>query len=88
MIVVENLLRKAYGETPNYWKDICCRYTFQCAPTTYITENKETMFKFTLKHSIMSIVFSSFKHLKLPISIIIPQIVYIWMTAISTNLIS
>ena len=50
---------------------------FQCVPTTYvpttyITENKETIFKFTLKPSIMSIAFASFKHLKLPISIIIP----------------
>ena len=35
----------------------------------------------------MSIVFSSFKHLKLPIIIIIPvtipRLVYFWMTAIS-----
>ena len=27
--VVENLLRKAYVETLNYWKDICCRYTLE-----------------------------------------------------------
>ena len=45
---------------------------FQCVPTTYVTENKETMFKFTLKPSSMSIVFAPFKHLKLPISITIP----------------
>ena len=38
----------------------------------YVTENKETKFKFTLKPSIMSIVFASFKHLKLLISISIP----------------
>ena len=60
-------------------------------PTTYFIENKETILKFTLKPSIMSIVFVPFKHLKLPISIIlpftIPQIVYIYMTVISPNLI-
>ena len=65
---------------------------FRYVPTIYITENKESLFKFTLKASIMSIVFAFLKHLKLPISIIItvtiPQIVYIWMTAISPNLIS
>ena len=94
--IVENLLRKAYGETLKYWKDIYCRYTlelplrqFQCVPTTYVTENKETSFKFTLKPSTMSIVFAYFKHPKLPISIrirvTIPQIVYICMTAISPN---
>ena len=68
MKVVESLLRKACGETLNYWKDICCWYTsmrqLQCVPTTYVTENKETSFKFTLKPSIMSIVFASFKHRK------------------------
>ena len=65
---------------------------FQCVPTTYFTENKETSFKFKLKLSIMSIAFAYFKHLKLPISIRIPvtilQIVYICMTAIAPNLIS
>ena len=58
----------------------------------YVTENKETKFKFTVKLSIMSLVLASFKHLKLPINIKIPvtlpQIVYIWMTPISPNLIS
>ena len=39
---------------------------FQCVPTTYVTENKETISKF----STMSIAFVSFKHLKLPISIV------------------
>ena len=43
---------------------------FQCVPTTYVTENKETNSKFTTKPSTMSIVFVSFKHLKLPISIV------------------
>ena len=56
--------------------------------TTYVIEIKETFFE----TSIMSIGFASFKHLKLPISIKIPvtvsQIVYIYMTAISPNLIS
>ena len=45
MQVVENLLRKAYGETLNNWKDKCCRYL---TPTAYVSENKETVFKFTL----------------------------------------
>ena len=54
---------------------------FQCVPTPYVTENKATIFKFTLKQSIIPIVLASFKNLKLPNSIIIsvtmPQIVYI-----------
>ena len=29
MKVVENLSRKAYGETLNYWKDIYCRYRLE-----------------------------------------------------------
>ena len=63
---------------------------FQCVPTTYVTEIKETYFEiYTIKTSIMSIVFTSFKHSKQPISIIIPvtllQIVYICMTAIPPN---
>ena len=45
---------------------------FQCVPTTYVTENKKTILKFTLKPSIMPTDFASFKNLKLPISIIIP----------------
>ena len=52
---------------------------------TYVTEYKGTIFIFTLKPSIMSIVFDSLKHLKLLIGIIIPivipQIIYIWVTA-------
>ena len=98
-------LRKAYGETliigktyyyvvrtPNGAIGIASTRQFQCVPTTYVTENKENILKFTLKSSIMSIDFASFKHLKLPISIIIPvtkpQSVYILMTAIAPNLIS
>ena len=50
---------------------------------------KKTIGKFTFS-SIMHIVFTSFKHLKLPISIKIPatllQIVYICIRAISPNL--
>ena len=67
---------------------------FHCIPTAFVAENKEPIFKFTLKPSTMSIVSASFKHLKMSISIIIPvtipQIVYvyIWMRAISPNLIS
>ena len=78
MKVVENLSRIAYGETLNYWKDIyfhigiASMRQFQCVPTIYVTENKETSFKFTFKPSTMSIVFAYFKHLKLPISIRIP----------------
>ena len=64
----------------------------QCVSTTYVTEKKVTMFEFTLQPSIMSIVFAFLKHLKLPISIIIPvtipQIVYNCMTFISPNSIS
>ena len=29
MKVVEDLLRKAYGESLNYWQDIYCRYTLE-----------------------------------------------------------
>ena len=62
---------------------------FRCLPTTYVTENKETSFKFTLKPCTMSIVFAYFNYLKLPISIRIPdtlpQVVYICMTAISPH---
>ena len=54
---------------------------FQCVPTTYVTEIKETYFEiYTKKYHVHWL--SSFKHLKLPISIKIP--VAIWqMTAIS-----
>ena len=60
---------------------------FQCVPTTHVTEIKETYFEIYTKQ-----VLSSFKHLKMPISIKIPvtisQIVSIYITAISPNLIS
>ena len=60
---------------------------FQSVPTTYVTENIKTILKFI--PSTMSIIFTSFKHLKLPISIKISvtvlQIVYVCMTATSPN---
>ena len=64
---------------------------FQCVPTTYVTEIKEFILKYTLKKYHVRWL-SSFKHLNLPISIKIPttlsciwQIVYIYLTAISMN---
>ena len=68
-----------------HWNSLIERQ-FQCVPTIYIAENKEIIFKFTL--SIMSIVFTSFEHLKLQISIITPVTIPLTMTAISPNLIS
>ena len=54
----------------------------QCVPTTYVTENKEENYLEIHFPSIMSIVFTSFKYPKLPISIkihvILLQIVYIF----------
>ena len=50
---------------------------------------RKTILKFTFIPSIMSIVFASFKHLKLPISIKMPvailHIVYVCMTATAPN---
>ena len=57
---------------------------FQCVPTPYVNENKENYLEiYTYQVSCqLSIVFVSFKHPKLPISIKIPvtlrQIVYIY----------
>ena len=64
---------------------------FQCIPTTDVTENKEENYlEISSIPSIMSIVFTSFKHPKPPISIKIPvtllQIVHNCMAAISPNL--
>ena len=60
---------------------------FQCVPTTYINENKETYLS-----RIISISFAPLNHLKLPISFKIPvtmeQIVYIYITAISPKIVS
>ena len=59
---------------------------FQCIPTTYVTENKEEKYlEIYIFQLSCPIVFTSFKHLKLPISIKIPVIVYICMAAISPN---
>ena len=41
---------------------------FQCVPTTYVTKIKETYFEIYTKQ-----VSASFKHLKLPFSIKIPD---------------
>ena len=50
---------------------------------------RKTILKFTVIPSIMSLVFASFKHLKLPISIKMPitilQFVYVCMTATALN---
>ena len=64
---------------------------FKFVQITYVTEIKETYFEIYTKQVSCPLA-SSFKHLKLPISLKIPvtiwQIVYIYMTAISPNLIS
>ena len=49
---------------------------FQCVPTTYVTEIKENFLKYTLnKYHVHWL--SSFKHLKLPISIKVPLTIYL-----------
>ena len=76
-----------YGDQFIYWMDICCRCIlelplwgnfniaymrqFQCVPTTYVTEIKKTYFEIYTKQVSCTLP-SSFKHLKLPISIKIP----------------
>ena len=61
---------------------------FQRVTITYVTENKKNYYEIYIS-STMSIVFASFKHLQLPISIKIPftilQILYICMAATSLN---
>ena len=64
--------KTAYGEKFIYRKYICYWYTlelprrqFQCEPTTYVTESKEENYLEIHFPSIMSIVFTSFKHPKL-----------------------
>ena len=52
--------------------EIASMRQFQCVATTYVSENKENCFKVYTEPSIMSVAFTSFKHLKLPISIKIP----------------
>ena len=71
-----------------YWN--CLIEAIPMCTSTYVTENKEENYFGNLHFpSIMSIVFTSFKHPKLLISIKIPvnllQIVYFCMTAISPN---
>ena len=62
---------------------------FQCVPTTYVTEIKESYFEIYTKQVSCPLAFL-FKHLTLPIRFKIPvmiwQKVYIYMTAISPNL--
>ena len=99
-IVVGKFVKKIMvKKTLFYWIDICdicCRCTLelpmrqlQCVLTTYVTENKETNFEIYIYQEPFPL-----KHLNLPISIkiLVPvtiwQIVYIYMTAISPNLIS
>ena len=63
--------------------------TGRTIPTTYISENKINYLEVYTLSCIMSIVFASFKHLKLPISIKIHvtllHIIYICMTAVLSN---
>ena len=68
-----------------------CTYSNVYLQHMLLKIRKKTIWKFNLHFpSIMSIVFTSFKHHKLPICVKIPvtllQIVYICMTAISPNL--
>ena len=85
LMVKNSFIEKTYV-VGTHWN---CLYAsmrqFQCVPTIYVTKNKEENYFL----SIMPIVFTSFKHPKLPISIKIPVtlslIVYICMTAISSN---
>ena len=57
MNVVDNLLKKAYGEKLIYCKDMCCRYTFELPhrgnSNVYLHHmllkiRKKTIWKFTL----------------------------------------
>ena len=100
MKVVENLFLKKLinGEKLIYRKDICCWSTLELShrdnSNVYLQHmlleiRKKSIRKFTLP-SAMSIVFTSFKHPKLPISIKIPvtllKVVYICTIALSQNL--
>ena len=90
---MENLF---YGEKHSFieWTyDVGAHWMrlFQCLPTAYATEIKKPILKYTLNRYHVHWL-SSGKHLKLTISIEIPvtilQIVYIYMTALSPNLIT
>ena len=79
-----------YGKNTHLLNEHMFRCTLELplfVPTTYVTEIKETYFDTLNKYHVYWL--SSFKHFKLPIIIKIPLfIVYIYMTAISPNLIS
>ena len=88
-----------WWKTLIYWMDKCCRCTLELPlwgnSNVYqqhtLLKLRKLILKYTLNKDHVRWL-SSFKHLKLPISIKIPvtiwQIVYIYMTAISLNLIS
>ena len=87
LMVNSSFIRKTYVEKTYV---VGTHWNCLTVPTTYATENKKkTILKFTFIPSIISIVFASSKHLKLPISIkmsvIILQIVYVCMTATALN---
>ena len=65
---------------------------FHCVPKTYVTENEENYFEVYTYHvactlSLPLLNISKFQFVRKYLSLI-PQIVYIYMTAISPNLIS
>ena len=65
-----------YGEKHSFIEWTYFVRQFQCVPTTYVIEIKETYFEiYTNKYHVHRL--SSFKHLKLPISIKIPVTIYI-----------
>ena len=72
--------QKAYGAKLIYWKGICCRYTLELPHRgnsnvylqNMLLKIKKKLFGNLHFPSIMSIVFTSFKHYKLPISIKVP----------------
>ena len=72
--------------------EIASMRQFQFVATTFVTEKRENCLKVYTEQSIIAVVFTSLKHLKLPISIKIPvtkqQIVFICMAAITSNSIS
>ena len=91
--------KSCFGETLSFIEKICCRCTLELPQwgnynlyqQHMLWNIRKTIWNLHLSR-IMSIVFASFKHIKLPIRIKISatmlQIVYIYMTAISLNLIS
>ena len=77
-----------YGEKHSFIEWTYVVVDIGIAPTTYVTEIKEHILKYTLNKNHVHWL-SSFKHLNQPISIKIPftiwQIVYIYMAAILTD---